>query len=698
MQAIADTNEPKSKQNALSSAAANDDDNDANLYRTDLTRRSMRYVNAGNATETNSFIPSNKEGVFPFNKLFDIINNLFKWPYWYMEQQPVTNQAKLEIHNTSTSINNDTQTKRVIGAIDNDINANVNANAKVVPLHPINSQLGRQTSQRPHGAGEIISLPNATDSYARHLGLAILFYEAQRSGKLPANQRIRWRKSAHLNDGASIGRDLSGGYYDAGDFIKFGLPGAYTASLLGWAAVDYASGLRNANEWHNNLAAIRWATDYFIKCHVKPDEFVVQVGDPKVDHKYWGSPEDMPSNYPRPVYVVSPKYPGSEPTAETAAAMAAAAIAFADTDQDYSTTLIKHAEQLYRLATQYTGLYQQSIARQAQRGMDGVKDCYESSGYYDELAWAAVWLYRATKRSSYLVDSEAYFARALRKSGDLRNSFLSWDDKAPAVVMLLARFTGKKQYARLAQRYTQWARYESTRTPGGLLWIKGGSEWGSTSVAIATAFLCAYYDDYVVGRHNKHSRLEKMVRITKPATRGIHLETNHAVKNTTMNDIDLDQTMAVRRGVSFRKSSSLPNASNNGDTTVKDKHSKRPTVMYLSRLQLGEKFIKQQVDYILGSNPAKRSYIVGADHTSPQRVHHAAAQGVPKYQGWRSYTSTIPNRHVLYGALVGGPDKHDRFFDRRDDYRHNEPALDYNAPLVMLLARMNAIKHHGISH
>ncbi len=37
---------------------------------------------------------------------------------------------------------------------------------------------------------------------------------------------------------------------------------------------------------------------------------------------------------------------------------------------------------------------------------------------------------------------------------------------------------------------------------------------------------------------------------------------------------------------------------------------------------------------------------------------------------------------MLYGAVVGGPDKQDRFFDIRDDYPQTEIALDYNAPLV----------------
>ncbi len=42
----------------------------------------------------------------------------------------------------------------------------------------------------------------------------MLFYEAQRSGKLPANQRVTWRKDSALNDKGNNGEDLTGGYYD----------------------------------------------------------------------------------------------------------------------------------------------------------------------------------------------------------------------------------------------------------------------------------------------------------------------------------------------------------------------------------------------------------------------------------------------------------------------------------------------------
>ena len=43
---------------------------------------------------------------------------------------------------------------------------------------------------------------------------SLLFYEAERTGALPADNRISWRKSSFLDDGKDDGVDLSGGYFD----------------------------------------------------------------------------------------------------------------------------------------------------------------------------------------------------------------------------------------------------------------------------------------------------------------------------------------------------------------------------------------------------------------------------------------------------------------------------------------------------
>jgi len=49
-------------------------------------------------------------------------------------------------------------------------------------------------------------------------------------------------------------------------------------------------------------------------------------------------------------------------------------------------------------------------------------------------------------------------------------------------------------------------------------------------------------------------------------------------------------------------------------------------------------------------------------------------------------TSPPQEAYVLYGAVVGGPDKQDRFYDIRSDWVETEIALDYNAPILTLTA------------
>jgi hypothetical protein len=61
--------------------------------------------------------------------------------------------------------------------------------------------------------GEIIRYVTAYD-YKDVLTKSLLFYEAQRSGKLPSDQKVTWRKDSALNDRGQNGEDLTGGYYD----------------------------------------------------------------------------------------------------------------------------------------------------------------------------------------------------------------------------------------------------------------------------------------------------------------------------------------------------------------------------------------------------------------------------------------------------------------------------------------------------
>ena len=68
---------------------------------------------------------------------------------------------------------------------------------------------------------------------------------------------------------------MVGGYYDAGDNVKFGFPMAFTTTMLSWSVVEFGGVMKN--ELNNAKQAIRWATDYLLKATALPDTIFVQV-------------------------------------------------------------------------------------------------------------------------------------------------------------------------------------------------------------------------------------------------------------------------------------------------------------------------------------------------------------------------------------------------------------------------------------
>jgi endoglucanase len=63
-------------------------------------------------------------------------------------------------------------------------------------------------------------------------------------------------------------------------------------------------------------------------------------------------------------------------------------------------------------------------------------------------------------------------------------------------------------------------------------------------------------------------------------------------------------------------------------------------------------------------------YIVGSNPNSPVNPHSAMASGGDDLS--KIDTSPPQEAYVLYGAVVGGPDKKDRFYDIRSDWPETE--------------------------
>ncbi len=430
-------------------------------------------------------------------------------------------------------------------------------------------------------------------NYAVALQMSLYFYEAQRSGPL-GQTRVAWRRDSALKDGADKGVDLTGGYYDAGDHMKFTFPLSSALSMLSWGGLEYRAGYEKAGQWRTLLDTVRWGTDWLIKAHPSANELYAQVGDGRLDHAYWGPPERMTMK--RPSYKISANAPGSDLAGEASAALASASILFVKDDPAYAATLLRHARELYDFAVKFPGSYSDSIP--------AAKEYYPSRyGYQDEVAWAAAWLYSATGERRYLEEAAAIYKDAIQ--GRLAGAAPCWDDKRPVLAVLMARLTRQDVYKRDAEQFLDYwtdgrlgprVRY----TPGGLAWH---NEWGPLRYAANAAFLAFVYSDRVADYRYMYHR-----------------------------------------------------------------------------------FARRQINYILGDNPARRSYLVGFGSNPPLNPHHRASHDSPD----NDINNPANNAHILYGALVGGPSSLDDFDyeDNRRDVRQNEVALDYNGGLTGALARM----------
>jgi endoglucanase len=373
-----------------------------------------------------------------------------------------------------------------------------NTTVPIVEESPIVESPGNTTTPvSNNNQNEIISDQGITNPqtgqgqfrYGEALQKSFLLYEANRSGALRDDNRLEWRTDSATQDGSDVGRDLTGGYYDAGDHVKFGLPMAATSTMLAWGGVEYKTAYEKAGQLDELLDAVKWGTDYFLNSHVteggKTKEFYAQVGDGDADHAFWGRPEDM--NMARPSFKVDAANPGSDVAAGTASALASASMLFRGVDDAYADKLLTNAEQLFEFADTYRGKYSDSIPK--------ASPFYTSfSGYADELAEGAAWLYKATGEQKYLDRAEEIFDKEVGYPSDW-----TWmtDNKSNSAVLLLAQESDDPKYKQMTESWlNSWV--EGT---GNVQYSQGGmafrAGWGSLALSSSAAFLAELYNDTV---------------------------------------------------------------------------------------------------------------------------------------------------------------------------------------------------------
>ncbi|KAL8557746.1 hypothetical protein ACS0TY_005016 [Phlomoides rotata] len=484
--------------------------------------------------------------------------------------------------------------------------------------------------------------PPPPDNYSLALHKALLFFNAQKSGKLPKNNGVPWRGNSGLEDGSDltdVKGGLVGGYYDAGDNTKFHFPMSFAMTMLSWSVIEYEHKYRAIGEYDHIRDLIKWGNDYllltFNSSATRINKIYSQVGGSQNgsrtpdDHYCWQRPEDM--DYPRKVQTTTS---GPELGAEMAAALAATSIVFRD-KPTYSNKLSKGAETLWAFARD------KGKRTRYSQGNPFIEPFYNSSGHYDEYMWGAAWLFYATGNNTYFSwATNPGFpknSRAFNMNPDL--SVLSWDNKLPAAMLLLTRIR-----LFLNPGYPYEDMLKSYHSVTGLT-------------------MCSYLRRYNVFNFTQGG----MIELNHGRAQNLQYVANAAFLASVFADyLNATGVPGWYCGPTFYK------------------------------IKVLKDFATSQIKYILGDNPLKMSYVVGYGSNYPRHVHHRGAsfpRDKIKYSctgGWRWRDAKTPNPNTVTGAMVGGPDRFDKFKDSRSNYSYTEPTVAGNAGLVAALVSLTS--------
>ncbi len=463
---------------------------------------------------------------------------------------------------------------------------------------------------------------DVTVNYGEALQKSLFFYEAQQAGILPEWNSVSWRADSMIKEDGTPSDIIDGGWFDAGDHLKFTLTNAYTSSVLAWGLIEYTDAVKKAGLYESYLRNLKWGLDYVAACDLG-DKVIGTIGEDGFDHVWYGSPEVYIRKFnlknqteERPYDTIT----NCTTIAEMAAAMAGGYIVFKDEDPETAKSYLEHAESLFKLANDVWA--ENGADANADEGIQGryyhTINNQGTDNFIDELMYAANWMYMATGDQAYLDKCEKEYIPLFpleNQSTDKKYTWcFCWDDTTQAAALLYAMNTGKKEWVDHVSHHLDYmiGGYNGKKpvggwTPDGMV-VVDGSGWGTLRYAENAAWLAKLASDTIFKDDAQLS--EKYNTWAKK------------MMDYAFGDNDLGLCYVVG---------------------------------------MGEK------------NP------VNIHHRGASGIHddHWNELGTEKPEeddAWqREYA------HVLYGALEGGPNADGSFKDDNGSYVNTEVAIDYNA-------------------
>lgn len=457
-------------------------------------------------------------------------------------------------------------------------------------------------------SGMTASAQPSAGTYGDALKLSLYFFDANQCGA--DDNVLTWRGKCHTYDAeASLSSakglssssvaaikaanggldtvDVSGGYHDAGDHLKFSNTMGYSCTNLAWSYFENPDSYKETGSEDHLLYILKKMCDYFMKVTYLDDSgnviaFCYMVGDDQ-DHNIWTAPEVQTQN--RPTYWADASNPSVDASGHMAAALAATSLAFRDKNADYADTCLKYANALEKFTEKYP-----------KATYEGIGSYYSCGNIEDKVAWSDLWCAIANNNGKLL---DSYQAQYTPSNGVYNGSIYdywvySWDKVWGGYSALLYSMDPQKYSAHGSELVFDMDQLVGNKNQA---YYPVGGGWGASRYNCAWQMYALTYAKYTSGQ---------------------------------------------------------------------DKYNE---------------YAQGQMDYLLGNNPANRSYLIGFGDSYPQHIHHRAAN-----------PDKDTAKYILYGTLVGGPtDANGSYDDNTNSYSCTEPALDYNGCFALAIAGLYAV-------